>query len=77
MGRSNAADTSLLVSAAGLDMGCGTKNLSPDSICFHYVLSQECMVACQEAPDCESFVVNEVLAQCFLKKEQCPEFNFW
>jgi hypothetical protein len=38
---------------------------------------QECMVACQEAEECEGFVINEVLAQCFLKKEQCPSYNFW
>ncbi|KAL4423208.1 hypothetical protein ABPG77_000341, partial [Micractinium sp. CCAP 211/92] len=39
------------------------------------VTLQECMVACQQAPDCESFVINEVLQQCFLKKAQCPEYD--
>ncbi len=31
---------------------------------------QDCMIACQEADDCESFTYNAVLMQCFLKREQ-------
>lgn len=39
--------------------------------------SQDCMISCQQAPDCEAFVINEALQQCYLKKEQCPSFNSW
>ncbi|PSC76452.1 nitrilase 2 [Micractinium conductrix] len=40
------------------------------------VTLEMCRVACQAAPDCEGFVINEVLQQCFLKREQCPSANF-
>lgn len=36
----------------------------------------QCMIACQMAPTCESFVYNDVLQQCFLSRGQCPEYNY-
>jgi hypothetical protein len=61
---------------------CLPSPVPPDLTVFPLLSSpgrpvQDCMVACQEADDCESFVINEVLAQCFLKREQCPTYNFW
>ena len=35
------------------------------------------MIACQQAEGCESFVINQVQNQCFLKAGQCPVDNFW
>lgn len=40
------------------------------------VTLEDCMVACQEAPECESFTINEVLQKCFLKSGQCPIGNW-
>lgn len=37
---------------------------------------EQCMVACETAPTCESFVYNDVLMQCFLARGQCPVYNF-
>lgn len=40
------------------------------------VTLEECMIACQMADTCESFVYNDVLMQCFLDRGQCPEYNY-
>jgi len=40
------------------------------------VTLEQCMIACQMAPTCESFVYNDVLQQCFLSRGQCPVFNY-
>ena len=65
------------VAGTGASWICLWGSLTPPPRLRPPALAQECMVACQEAEECESFVVNEVLAQCFLKTQQCPEYNFW
>lgn len=39
------------------------------------VTLEECMIACQMADGCESFVFNDVQQKCFLARGQCPEYN--
>uniref|UniRef100_A0A1D2A9E3 mannan endo-1,4-beta-mannosidase n=1 Tax=Auxenochlorella protothecoides TaxID=3075 RepID=A0A1D2A9E3_AUXPR len=36
----------------------------------------ECQIACQMAPTCESITYNAVQETCFLKRSQCPIYNF-
>lgn len=36
----------------------------------------DCEVACQMAPECESFAYNAVQRSCFLKRGQCPSYDF-
>ncbi|PRW59651.1 nitrilase 2 isoform A [Chlorella sorokiniana] len=41
------------------------------------VTLQDCMIACQQAEECESFTYNAVLMQCFLKREQVGQDAVW
>lgn len=37
----------------------------------------ECQIACQMAEACESITYNSVQSSCFLKRSQCPIYNYW